>query len=210
MHTPRRNVYDKEDVVPDQPESSQHLDREEIGASICSEMRHDESVPTRVASSLRCRLDATFLEDRIDGVASDVMAQFEERSPDSGLSPARILSRHTNDKLCDVRLRSWSPQSPLSRGIVLGGNQVAVPPQERVRCNDEPKNSQCRATYGLGLRGKPSTLPVCPANALIAKLLAQCLIHGLDLLNHSLQVSIHPPHKDQKKELKAPTRLAST
>ena len=61
MHTPRRDVDDKEDVTSNQPEPSQYLLREEIRAGNRAKMGFNERVPTRMAPSFRRRFDSALL-----------------------------------------------------------------------------------------------------------------------------------------------------
>src|SRR5512133_3734471 len=149
MHTPRRNVDDKEDVASNQPEPSQYLHREEIRARNRAKMGFDERVPTRMAPTFRRGFDSAFLEDGLDRVAGEVMPQVEECASDSHVSPRRVLSCHANDKRADVRFRSRPSGAALLRTIVLGRDQVPVPTQQRVRSYDCAKGSKRRPTDGL-------------------------------------------------------------
>jgi hypothetical protein len=60
MHTPRGDVDNKEDVVPNQSKASEHLKGEKIGTGNCSKMRPNEAVPARMAPAFGCRLDSAF------------------------------------------------------------------------------------------------------------------------------------------------------
>jgi hypothetical protein len=78
MHTPRHDVDDKDHVVPNQPEPSQYLHRQEIRAGNRAKMGLDERVlPTRMAPTFRRRLDSAFLENCLGRVAGEVMPQVE-------------------------------------------------------------------------------------------------------------------------------------
>src|SRR5512133_878934 len=172
MHTPRRDVDDKEDVVPNQPEPSQYLHREEVRAGKHAKMRFDERGPTRTAPTFPRGFDSAFLEDGLDRVASEVMPQVEECASGSRVSPGRVLLCHANDKRPDVRFRSLPSRAAFLRTIVLGRDQVPVPTQQRVR-GDCAEGSKRRPTDGFGLLCESPTLRVRPANPLVANLLTQ-------------------------------------
>ena len=93
----------------------------------------------------------------------------------------------------------------------LAGNQVAIPPEQRVRRDNGAKCSEREPTDGLGLLCEPSTLRVRPANALVAKLLAELLILGLEILDHGLLLSVDPTreNKEQKLEVEIDRSLSS-
>jgi len=179
VHPSCPNVDDEKDEVPNEPEASQHFDGEEIGASDCSKMRLDESVPTRVTPAFGRWFEAVRKQYVFDSVARDFVAQIVESPAETRVTPGWIFSRHFDDQISDILLRSWPSWATLLGAVVLGCNQIAVPPQQRVRRHDRTKLVKRRPANGFGLFGESATLRIRPPNARLAKLLAQCLILGL-------------------------------
>ena len=129
------------------------------------------------------------------------MAEVVQRAAEACIPPARILSGHANDEFGDFRLRAWSSRPPLTGAVVLGCDQIALPPQQRIRRHDGIERTKTRPADGLGLLGETATLRVCPPDPLLAELFAKRSILGLKILDHCLLVAIDPTGNHGYKEL---------
>src|SRR5215510_3533847 len=106
LHRARLEAHHEEDEVPDQSAHGQHLDREEVGRRQAIPMSGQERFPGRLRAALRCWLDALVLENRLDRVAGDFVAEALQPAPDSRVAPGWILVRHADHEGGDIRL-SW-------------------------------------------------------------------------------------------------------
>jgi len=82
-------------------------------------------------------------QDVLDSVARDFVAQIVESPAHARVAPGRIFFSHADDKADNIRLRrrpSWA--MPLG-SVVLGSNQVAVPPQQCVWRDYRAERRKC-------------------------------------------------------------------
>src|SRR5262245_57261848 len=107
-------------------------------------MSGQERLPGRPRAALGCGLDAVVLEDRLDRVAGDVVAEALQPAPDSRVAPGRVLVRQAGHQRDDVRLgagatgtRVFEPAYFLAtsrryqRRIVSGVTMPAMSPRRR-------------------------------------------------------------------------------
>src|SRR6516165_9565606 len=105
-------------------------------------MPREEGLPGRLRAALRYRLDAMVLEDRLDRVAGDVLADGLQPAADPRVPPGRVLGRHPHDERGDVRLRARAPGASSRRAVVFLGDKPAIPAQDGVRCDDSSDGSE--------------------------------------------------------------------
>jgi hypothetical protein len=81
------------------------------------------------------RVDPVLLQDALDCVPSDLMAEVHQRALDTRVAPG-IFSRHP-DHECHNLGRRFGPALPsLLAAVVLLGHQLLVPAQDRLgRCD---------------------------------------------------------------------------
>src|SRR6516165_11154471 len=92
-------------------------------------MPREEGLPGRLRAALRYRLDAMVLEDRLNRVAGDVVADALQPAADPRVPPGWVLGRHAHDERRDIWLgaRATKAVSPSSRRISgrQGGDTTA-------------------------------------------------------------------------------------
>src|SRR5262249_34219103 len=116
---------------------------------ICSEERAPVGAQERAPRHrpLTARWNALVPQDLGDGRARDAMAQVLERALDRRIAPARIIGRHPDHKAADFHLHAGSAE-PRRRVRPLSGNQLAMPPENRVwrhDCGDVPEHPTAQA-----------------------------------------------------------------
>src|SRR6185312_4180379 len=82
---------------------------------------------------LRRRVDAAFLQDRPHRAAPDPVPNVLERALDPRVAPSRILRRHPDHQLRDLRVRAGSTGTALLAPVVLLRHELPIPLQDRVR-----------------------------------------------------------------------------
>jgi len=123
LHGAGFELHDAEDDVTDQSGYGQYFDGEKVGRRQPVPMRGEECLPRHLRAAFRCGLNAVVLQDRLDRVPSDVMAEVLQPAADAGVAPRRILLRHANDERGDVRLGGRATQPPRLRTVVLLGDE---------------------------------------------------------------------------------------
>lgn len=101
-------------------------------AAIAPEVGLDERRPRVVLAPRRGRPYALLLKDSLDRIAADLVAHVPQCPAQPGVPPAWILLGHSHEKSHEFR---WLPRpsgTPLLAPVVLRGDQLPVPPQDRV------------------------------------------------------------------------------
>ena len=192
MDSPSPDIDDEEDEVSDQTEAAQNLHGEEVSAGDHPKMGLDESMPARATTALGRGLEAVLQQDALHGIARNFMAEVVQRAAQARIPPARILSGHANDESGDVRLGAWPSRPALAGAVVLGCDQIAVPPQQRIRRHDGIERTKTPPANGLGLLGETATLRVCPPDPLLSELFTKRPILSLEIFDRCLLVAIDP------------------
>src|SRR6516164_11453203 len=104
LHGAVLQSHDEEDHVAHEAAQGQDLDGEEIGRGEALPMRREEGLPGRLRAPLRCLLDAMVLEDRLNHVAGDVVADALQPAADPRVAPGWVLGRHAHDERRDIWL----------------------------------------------------------------------------------------------------------
>src|SRR5664280_645433 len=137
------NIDNEEYVVANQPEAPQHFDHEEISAGDGSKMRLNEGVPTRVTPAFGRGFESMGKQDVLDSIARYFVAQIVECSAQSRVAPSWIFSRHFDNQFRNILLGSGTSRATLLGPVVLGSNQIAVPPQQRVWRDNRAERCKC-------------------------------------------------------------------
>ena len=102
MHVARLQFDDEEDEVAPETAERQHLDCEQVGGReplpVCLQKRR----PARTPTALRCGVDPLLLEDPLDRIPGDLVPEVVERSSNSGVAPAWVVTSHQENELLDV------------------------------------------------------------------------------------------------------------
>src|SRR6476620_6471720 len=111
----------KKTLYRTRPPKRQHLHRERVGCGQTVPMSSEKRLPRRVRAALWCRCDAVVLEDRLDRLLGDIMAEALQISADPRIAPRRSLVRHAYHKRRDVWLgRRATAASRVGTVIFLG------------------------------------------------------------------------------------------
>ena len=114
-------------------------------------MSGQERLPGCLRAALGCGLDAVVLEDSLDGVAGDFVAEALQPAADSRVAPSGGLVRHADHQRGDVRLGAGATGDSLLRAGVFLGNEPAVPTEDRVRGDDARDVAEATPTERLSL-----------------------------------------------------------
>ena len=153
-------IDDKHDMVADEPEGAQNLHSEQIRGSDSPPMCFDEGAPRHALTPLWCWHDTVVCEDSFYGIAPDFISEVLECAPQPCVAPTRVFFGHAYDELTDVLRSRWSARASVLTAIVLGCNEVAIPAQKRIGCDDGGDLGQRFSTQSLGLDGEPAALIV--------------------------------------------------
>ena len=97
-------------------------------------MRSNEVLPVCVLATLRRRRQAMTAKDVAYRLIRNNVTEVGQRSDNSIVTPAWVLSRHLNYQLRNLVLNWWPARiRALSGTVKLLGNQPAVPRKYRVR-----------------------------------------------------------------------------
>src|SRR6266496_3292293 len=75
-------------------------------------------------------------EDSLDSVAANHVTDVSKSSADPRVTPARVVGAKADDELSNGDRARWTPRAAPSSAIVLLGDELAVPTQDRVRRHD--------------------------------------------------------------------------
>ena len=134
-------------------------------------MRREEGLPGGPLTTLRCGFETVVAEDALDRVPVDLVSQVRQSVTNASVTPGRTISRHRQDELHDVLLRSRPPWAPLFRSVVLLRHEATVPSQDRVGRNDRGDLYENLSAHNLSLDRQTASLIVVKTNAAAAELL---------------------------------------
>ena len=101
------------------------------------------------------------------------MAEVAERATDPGTAPARVLGGELDDQALQRSDRAGPAALSLGSAIVLLGDELAVPAQDRIGGHQAAELVQDAAAERSALRRKPAALVIGEPQATVAELLAQ-------------------------------------
>jgi hypothetical protein len=97
------------------------------------------------------------------------MIQILQRALDASVAPTRVLSRHPHDEAADLREHTRPPGTPF--GVrPFSGDEVPMPSQNRVECDDRRDLRQHPTAQPLAKRGQPSPVIIRQPQTLMAQL----------------------------------------
>jgi hypothetical protein len=178
-------------VVPDEAGERYDLDREDVGRRDRSEMSLDERHPRRSLAAQRRWVDAVLLQDPLDRVAADVEAVVPQRASEPGVSPSRVLLGHLEQQADDLGWLRWPARTALWGPVVLRGDEIPIPAEDRVGAGDGGDFAQGLTAERLGESGEAAALRVRQANA-PAKLFDQEAVLRLQVLDRPVLVARNP------------------
>ena len=133
--------------------------------------------------------DPVILQNAGYGVAPDLVSNVQQRAPDPRIAPRRVLPRHPHDQGADFRPDSWTSDLPPA-AVVLLGDQVPIPAQDRVRRDDARNLGQDSPAELLPSYGEPTPLRVGQAERTTAQLLSEDSILLTEIVDQIFLVSV--------------------
>ncbi|MDA2938327.1 hypothetical protein MYX75_08710 [Acidobacteria bacterium AH-259-A15] len=170
-------------------------------AAIAPPMGFQEGVPRHPLASLRSWLDTVFFQDSFDGVPPYPVAQITQSASDSGVTPDRIVFRHPDDECLYLLRTPGATWCALFAAVVLLGDQLSVPTQQRIGCDDAGKVSQGLSSYDLGLFSDPPSLGVGEAQPFVANLFTEYAVFLFEVIDCILLCTIDPTRSHQQQKL---------
>jgi hypothetical protein len=117
------------------------------------------------------------LEHVRDRRARHDMAEVGQGAGEPQISPGWIVRSHLDDESFDRARDAWSPGAPFGAAIVLFGNELPVPAQQRVRGDQGVELFEGRSAELLGFRRQAASLAIGEADSSPAlRLLFQDLV----------------------------------
>jgi len=134
-------------------------------------LRLQERLPRH--SPLPHGIEPVVEKDPLDRVAADLVPQVVEGSPNSRVTPARILAGHPDNQLLDFDggLRTTWPSSLAA--IVFPGDQLSMPSKQPVWRDQGVEFEKPFSADRFGLHREPTALLIGESQSLSAELVAQ-------------------------------------
>jgi hypothetical protein len=190
VHPAGHHLHHHQDV---QAPQRNRVDVKEVGREQPGRLRPQERPPTRVATA-RCRAKTRTGEDPPNGTGADPIAQAEELTLNSPMSPSWILPGEPDDQRFDLVADRWTARPVRIRPMLL--DESAMPRQHGARGNEtmlsHPSGQQ------PGQRGQHR--PIRPRQIRPADLAAQnCdLVTQNEQLHGLRRVASHEPRQPPK------------
>ena len=107
---------------------------------------------------------------------------------------------HPDDECLDLFRTPGATWSALLAAVVLLVDELSVPTQKRIGCDDAGKLPQGRASHDLGLLSEPPSLGVGEAQPFVAHLFTEYAVLLFEVIDCILLCTIDPtrPHHQQK------------
>ena len=171
LDPPSLEIDDEENEIADQTRLRDHFDAEEVGCRYRSPVSLQERLPRH--SPLPGGIKAVFEKDPLDRVPTDLVPQVVERSSDSRVAPARVLSGHPDNQLLDFDggLRTTWPSSLAA--IVFPSDQLSMLSKQRDRRHEGIEFEKPFSADRFGLDGESTALLIGESQSLPAELVAQ-------------------------------------
>ena len=207
VYASRLELDREKDEVAHQAAARQHLDAEEVrcrnGIPVNLEERPSRQGPT----PNRCWLDAVPLEDAPDGRPTQVKAEVGQCTSQPRVSPEGVLPGH-REKLGDlVDARRWPSRAAAhSAAVVLGGDQLPVPTQDRLRSRKRRDLVERLSPEAVALLRQQTSLGIREAKARRAKPLAKYAVFGPKVVNRIGLPPLQPTGHCQNEELQRSER----
>ena len=129
------------------------------------------------------------------------MPEVLQRPDQPGVSPRDILRSHAQDEAADRVVDPRASRTAFGAAIVLLGDELAVPAQDRVRGDDAGDLAKGPSAEGLALGGKATPLRVGEAKTPSCELLSEDTVFLLEVGDHVLVSPIDPAGEDQQEKL---------
>jgi hypothetical protein len=131
----RLDMDEEQYVVCDQAESRPDFGGKEVGSEQAIRMGLNEVGPTDGVLPSWRGVDAVFLQNVLDGLMADILAERPQRARDTEIAPRWIFLGEPDDMLDESRIHGRPADGfwlPLIRGVKLSGHELAVPAENRI------------------------------------------------------------------------------
>ena len=132
------------------------------------------------------------VQNPLDRVPGDVVAEIRERATDARVPPRWILDRHPHHEVGHLAWRYRPASTSAGAAVVLPGNQPPVPAENRVRRDDAGDLPQNPPAEFLASHRESTALGVGQAKWTWAKLLPEDPILLPEIIDHVFLVAVHP------------------
>ena len=166
-------------------------------------MRLQERLPRRALVPLGSRGEPVVVQDPLDRVPGDVVAEVGERAADPRVAPRRILPRHPHDEFGHRPGRHRPSPTSAGTAIVLLGDQPPVPAENRVGRDDACHLTQDPPAEFLASHRESPALGVGQAKRSRTKVLPEDAILLPEIVDAIFLVVIHPASQGQHKEVQS-------
>src|SRR5215467_10694361 len=140
------------------------------------------------------------LEDRLDRVAGDFVAEALQRAADSRVAPSRVLVRHADHEGGDLRLGAGATGDSLPRAGVFRGDEPAIPTEDRVRGDDARDVPKATPTERLSLHRQAAPLVVSEPETTATALRAQDAVLLAQVVDDRLLLTVDPAREQKEEE----------
>ena len=203
VHPAGLQLDHEEDEIPPKTGQGEHLDREEIGGRQAFPVRLQERLPRRALVPLGSRGEPVVVQDPLDRVPGDVVAEVGERAADPRVAPRRILPRHPYDEFGHRPGRHRPSPTPAGTAIVLLGDQPPVPAENRVRRDDACHLTQDPPAEFLASHRESPALGVGQAKRSRTKMLPEDAILLPEIVDAIFLVASYPASQGQHEEVQS-------
>ena len=138
------------------------------------------------------RFDPVVVQNPLDRVPGDVVAEIRERATDARVPPRWILDRHPHHEVGHLAWRYRPASTSVGAAVVLPGNQPPVPAENRVGCDDAGDLRQNPPAEFLASHRESTALGVGQAKWTWATLLPEDPILLPKIIDHVFLVAVHP------------------
>jgi len=159
-NAPRLQVDDEEHEMSREPLKREHLNGEEVRGGDGAPMGLQKGLPGQSLPSTGSRLESVLGEDALNGGASEEEAEILERTAKARVAPRRIRARHRYERVGRVSALPRAPRSAASGAVVLGGDELSVPAQNRFRGCKRGDFGELLSAERLSLLGEKPSLCV--------------------------------------------------
>ena len=132
------------------------------------------------------------VQNPLDRVLGDVVAEIRERATDARVPPRWILDRHPHHEVGHLAWRYRPASTSVGAAVVLPGNQPPVPAENRVRRDDAGDLRQHPPAEFLASHRESTALGVGQAKWTWATLLPEDPILLPERIDHVFLVAVHP------------------
>ena len=132
------------------------------------------------------------VQNPLDRVPGDVVAEIRERATDARVPPRWILDRHPHYEVGHLAWRYRPASTAAGAAVVLPGNQPPAPAENRVRRDDAGDLRQNPPAEFLASHRELTALGVGQAKWTWAKVLSEDPILLSEIIDHVFLVAVHP------------------